>query len=126
MQFVASRTRPGLKGRFRSASISRRSHFREAATSLAKPRDIPPRRLVTDRKEPARRHRQPSVPFTDATRDAVGFWVASSRFLTSLATEWRERFGCAFQMESASFCQRRHCAALVAMARELVCFIAVR
>ena len=72
MQFVASRTRPGLKGRFRSASISRRSHFREAATSLAKLRDIPPRRLVADRKEPARRHRQPSVPFTDATRDAVG------------------------------------------------------
>ena len=34
-----------------------------------------------------------------------------SRHFTSLATEWRDRFGWSFQMASASFCHRRHCAA---------------
>ena len=37
-----------------------------------------------------------------------------SRLLTSLATEWRDRFGWSFQMASASLCHRCHCAALVA------------
>ena len=37
-----------------------------------------------------------------------------SRFLTSLATEWRDRFGWSFQMASAWLCHRCHCAALVA------------
>ena len=40
-----------------------------------------------------------------------------SRLFTSLATEWRDRFGWSFQMASASFCHRRHCAALRAQAR---------
>ena len=50
-----------------------------------------------------------------------------SRLLTSLATEWRDKFGCSFQMASASSCHRRHRAVLVAEARAklLVCFSAV-
>ena len=54
-------------------------------------------------------------------------WESCSRLLTSLATEWRDKFGCSFQIASASFCHRRHWAALVAEARAklLVCFNAV-
>jgi hypothetical protein len=46
-----------------------------------------------------------------------------SRLLTSLATEWRDRFGCSFQMASASSCHRRHRAVLVADAREVACLL---
>ena len=40
-----------------------------------------------------------------------------SRLLTSLATEWRDKFGWSFQMASASLCHLCHCAALGARAR---------
>ena len=49
-----------------------------------------------------------------------------SRLLTSMATEWRDRFGWSFQMASASLCHRRHCAArLTARAKLLARFSAV-
>ena len=50
-----------------------------------------------------------------------------SRLLTSLATEWRDKFGWSFQMASASLCHRRHFAArrTLACAKLLARFSAV-